>query len=141
VVANNKDDYPTKNKIIMNNRQKIIENYIEGYNNFDVDKMIIDFAENFVFENIQDRIVNMSLNGIEEFVKQAEKAKKYFINRTQTVNSFEHFENKTTIEISYKALLAINLPSAHKKGEELNLNGKSIFEFDGNKIIKLTDIS
>jgi hypothetical protein len=125
----------------MNSRQKIIENYIEGYNNFDVDKMIIDFAENFVFENIQDRIVNMSLNGIEEFVKEAEKTKKYFINRTQTVNSFEHFENKTTIEISYKALLAIHLPHAHKKEEELNLNGKSIFEFEGNKIIKLTDIS
>ena len=28
-----------------------------------------------------------------------------------------------------------------RKGQSLNLTGKSVFEFEGNKIVKLTDIS
>ena len=35
----------------------------------------------------------------------------------------------------------MDFPNGLKKGQELNLIGKSIFEFDGDKIIKLTDVS
>ena len=125
----------------MTNREKTINNYIEGYNQFNIDKMFTDFDENLVFENIQNGEINMSLNGIIALKEQAEKAKMYFTERTQTVKSFKHIDNCCEIEINYKAILAMDFPNGLKKGQELILNGKSIFEFEKDKIIRLTDIS
>lgn len=125
----------------MTNKEKIIHNYIEGYNQFDIDKMIADFDESIVFENIQDGEINMTLNGIDEFKAQAEKSKEYFSVRKQTIQSFSHDSNAVTIEIDYYAVLAIDFPNGLKAGQELNLKGKSVFEFSDNKIVKLTDIS
>ena len=125
----------------MIDREKIIKNYIDGYNQFDIDKMIADMESNIVFENIQNGNTNMLLNGLVAFRQQAVDAKTYFINRTQSVKSYMHIENRTEIEIEYCAVLAIDLPNGLKKGQELNLKGKSVFEFLNDKIIKLTDIS
>jgi hypothetical protein len=125
----------------MTNRETIIKNYIEGYNEFNIDKMIADFDENITFENIQNGETNMSLNGLTAFIQQAEQGKTYFSERTQTIKSFKHNDNRSEIEIDYKAILGMDLPNGLKKGQELNLSGLSIFEFDDIKIIKLTDIS
>ena len=123
------------------NRETIIKNYINGYNQFNVDKMIADFADNIIFENIQNGETTMALVGLTALKQQAEEAKAYFSERTQTIKSFSHTDNRTEIEIGYKAILAMDFPNGLKKGQELNLSGKSIFEFAGDKIIKLTDIS
>ncbi|HEX8333984.1 MAG TPA: hypothetical protein VF622_15300 [Segetibacter sp.] len=45
----------------MINREKIIRNYIDGYNEFDVDKMIKDLDEAVTFENISNGQTNMLL--------------------------------------------------------------------------------
>ena len=125
----------------MINREKIINNYIQGYNEFDVDQMVIDFDENIIFKNIQNGETNMTLIGLQEFVKQAEQAKSYFSVRRQTIKSFRYLEDEMEIEIDYFAVLAINLSNGLKEGQELNLKGKSVFKFMGNKISELTDIS
>lgn len=125
----------------MKNREKIIKNYIEGYNQFDIDKMVTDLDNNMVFENIQNGETNMSLTGLAAFTQQAEQAKAYFTERTQTIKSFVHSEITTEIEIDYNAILGMDFPNGLKKGQELNLVGRSIFEFNGDKIIQLTDIS
>jgi hypothetical protein len=125
----------------MNDREKIIKKYIDGYNKFDIDKMVADFDDDIVFENIQNGEKNMSLTGLTAFRQQAEKATTYFTERTQTIKSFKHFDNSIEIEIDYNAVLAMDFPSGLKKGQELNLSGKSIFVFAGDRIIKLTDIS
>lgn len=122
-------------------REKIIRNYIEGYNQFDIKKMIVDFDENIVFENIQNNEINMSLEGLKAFKEQAQQAETYFTTRIQTIKSFNHFETETEIEIDYYAVLGMDFPNGLKSGQELNLKGKSIFKFFGNNIIKLTDIS
>lgn len=125
----------------MTTREKAIQNYIDGYNQFDIDKMISDFDEAIIFENIQGGETNMSLSGLLSFKEQAEQAKGYFSTRTQTITSFKHLENQTEIEIHYFAILGMDFPNGLKKGQELNLKGKSIFEFTADKISKLTDIS
>ena len=123
----------------MIDKEKIIRSYIDGYNQFDIDKMVADFDDNIVFENIQNGETSMSLFGLVAFKQQAEQAKLYFSERTQTIKSFIHSENMTEIKIDYAAVLGMDFPNGLKKGQELNLNGKSIFEFDRAKIIKLTD--
>ena len=122
-------------------REKVIHNYMAGYNQFDVEKMIADFDESIVFENIQNGIITMTLRGIAAFQQQAEQAKSYFSSRKQTVISIHHQNATTEVAIQYSAILAMDFPNGLKKGQELKLSGKSIFEFDNRKIIKLTDVS
>lgn len=125
----------------MTGREKAILNYIDGYNQFDIEKMVADFDENIIFENIQNGLLTMSLIGLKDFIQQAEKAKAYFSKRTQVVNSFNHRDTTTEIEIDYSAILGMDFPNGLKKGQEMKLTGKSIFEFEDHKIIKLIDIS
>ena len=125
----------------MNDREKIVKNYIDGYNQFNCDKMLIDFDDNVVFENIQQGEINMSLIGLTALRQQAEQAKSYFTTRTQTITSFKHLGDETEIEIDYYAILGMDFPNGLKRGDELKLKGKSIFKFLNNKVIKLTDIS
>ena len=125
----------------MDKRASIIKNYIDGYNEFDIDKMVTDFDEGIVFENIADGKITLSLTGLTSFRKQAEQAKEYFSYRKQTIKSYIHHHNETEIEIDYKAIIAIDFTNGLKKGEELHLKGKSVFTFEYNKIVKLSDIS
>ncbi|GAA3753070.1 hypothetical protein GCM10022422_43470 [Flavobacterium ginsengisoli] len=125
----------------MTNKEQIIQNYIEGYNQFDIDKMIADFDESIVFENIQNGEINMTLNGIKEFTAQAENAKEYFSARKQTITSLIQDEITAIVDIDYHAVLAIDFPNGLKAGQELNMKGRSVFQFSDDKIVKLTDMS
>lgn len=125
----------------MTNREAIIQNYIDGYNQFDIDQMVKDFDINIVFENVQNGETNLVLNGLSEFRQQAETAKAYFSERTQTITAITHFEHTTEVDIQYVATLAMDFPNELQKGQILQLSGKSIFEFQGNTITRLTDIS
>jgi hypothetical protein len=125
----------------MRSREKIIRNYLDAYNTFDIKKMLIDLDEAVKFVNISNGVTNMTLIGLNSFKEQAEQAKSLFSKRTQTIKSFTHQDDETEIEIDYNSILAVDLPNGLKKGDELNLQGKSIFKFSGNKIIELTDIS
>ncbi|MDB5062869.1 MAG: hypothetical protein JWP67_2712 [Mucilaginibacter sp.] len=122
-------------------REQIINHYINAYNNFYVDEMVANMDPSIKFENISNGEVNMTLNGLPAFIEQAEQAKAMFISRQQTIKSFKHTTSQTEIDIVYHAVLAIDLPNGMKKGDELNLTGKSIFKFMGDKISELTDIS
>ncbi len=122
-------------------RDKIIRDYINAYNNFDIEKMLTNIDVQIKFENISDGTTNMTLTDLNSFRKQAEQAKDLFTTRRQTIKSWTHQENSIEIQIEYDAVLAIDLPNGLKKGDNLNLRGKSIFKFSGDKIIELTDIS
>src|SRR3954468_2418872 len=122
-------------------REQIIKNYINAYNNFDVTGMVRDFDANICFRNISNGEVNMELNGLDQFIQEAEKAKSFFSERMQSLKSFHHKENETEIEIDYHAVFAVDIPDGPGKGEELVLSGRSIFRFDESRIVELTDIS
>ena len=122
-------------------REKIIKDYINAYNNFDIEKMLTHLDKHVKFENISNGVTNMTLTDLNSFREQAEQAKKLFTIRKQTIKSWTHKDNLIEIEIEYNAVLAIDLPNGLKKDDNLNLEGKSIFKFSGDKIIELTDIS
>ncbi|WP_158859242.1 nuclear transport factor 2 family protein [Lunatibacter salilacus] len=125
----------------MRQREKTIEEYIAAYNTFAVQKMIENFSDEIVFENIQAGEVTMRLEGLKAFEKQAEEVKGLFSERQQTIIKIIHREAETEIEINYFGVIAKDLPNGMKKGQEIKLKGKSIFEFKGSKIVKLIDIS
>lgn len=122
-------------------REAIISSYITGYNTFDIPKMVEHFDDNIHFENIADGETTMSLLGLTSFKQQAIAARQYFSERTQTIQSFTHEDDRTTIEIDYEATVAEDLPNGLKKGENFAVTGRSIFEFWNGVVVKLTDIS
>lgn len=125
----------------MTERERVILDYIDAYNRFDVEGMLTNLDENIQFANSTDGVVNMKLNGLAEFKKAAAEATTLFLERTQTITSWLFEEERITIGIHYHAILATNLPNGLKRGDELNLQGQSIFRFLGNTIVELTDIS
>ncbi len=122
-------------------QKEIIENYIKSYNDFDIAGMTKNLSDAVVFENVSNGKVELRTEGITEFKKQAESAKKYFTQRKQTIESWEFNNAKVTVEIDYKATLAIDLPNGLKTGDTLELKGVSEFEFENGKIKSITDKS
>lgn len=125
----------------MNDREIIIRNYVAGYNAYDVEKMVADFDEHIIFENILDGKTTLIITGLIAFKIQAQQALTYFSERMQIIKSFTDLESSCKVEIDYRAILATDLSESLTKGQELKLKRTSIFEFNGHKINKLTDIS
>ena len=122
-------------------QKQIVEDYVNAYNNFDIDGMTINLDENIVFENISNGKVDLRTEGLIEFRKQAESAKQYFRQRKQTIESWAFRDRVVVIHILYNAILAIDLPNGMKSGDTLELKGRSTFEFENNKITKISDRS
>ncbi len=122
-------------------QQHYIEQYIKAYNTFDVDGMLERLHEAIEFKNISNGEVNTQINGIAAFRQQAEQAKQFFQTREQRITNLTFGDTTTTIDIDYQAVLAIDLPNGMKKGDTLALQGKSIFQFQDDKIISITDIA
>ena len=128
-------------KNMKEHQKKIIESYIDSYNNFDINGMVKNLDENIVFENISNGNVDLRTEGINEFKKQAKSAEPYFKQRKQTITSWKFNNSKVSINIGYKAILAIDLPNGMKSGDTLELKGKSEFEFENGKIKSISDKS
>lgn len=114
--------------------------YVEAYNNMDLKNMITDFADDIIFQNVMNGEKTMELRGIEAFKKQAIEALSYFSEREQSIESITHTHSSTEIVINYRATAAMDFPNGMKKGDQINLQGKSIFEFSADgKIVRLID--
>lgn len=122
-------------------RKEIIEDYIRAYNSFDVQGMLLYLHEQVEFRNISNGEVNLSLQGIEAFRKQAEQAAKLFSEREQVVLQYQEQENAAEVTIAYWAVLATDFSKDLKAGDTLTLKGKTIFEFRQDKIISIEDHS
>ncbi len=127
---------------ILNERTTKIFRYVDAYNKMNVKSMITDFGDGIVFLNIMNGERSMELQGIEEFKKQAIEALSYFSEREQVIESITHIYSSTEITIVYRAIAAMDFPNGLKKGDEIKLKGKSVFEFSAEgKIVRLTDIA
>jgi len=122
-------------------QQLIIEQYIQAYNHFDIAGMCEHLHQEVVFQNIADGKIDLTTEGMAAFQAQAEKAKSFFTSRKQIATSWDFQGNEVTVGIDYEGILAIDLPNGLKVGEYLQLEGKSVFSFQENQIIKIQDIS
>lgn len=121
-------------------KQKIVEEYVNAYNNFDIEGMLKNLHQDVVFRNISNGTVDLMTIGIDEFERQAEEAKLMFSNRNQKITDTEFEDDKVEVGIDYKGTLAINFPNGLPAGSEFQLIGKSVFRFSDGKIIEIEDI-
>lgn len=122
-------------------RDEIIKDYIDAYNRFDIESMTLHFDASIHFENVSDGVVNMVLDGLPAFKQQAEMAKHLFSQRAQVITALKHGDNETEASITYTGTLAADFPNGLKKGDTLQLSGKSVFTFANGKITRLVDMS
>ena len=122
-------------------KKEAIENYINAYNNFDVEGMIKDLHDEVVFQNVSNGEVDLTTEGIELFQVQANSAKSFFSERKQSIEAWTFEGDCVKIEISYFGILAIDLPNGMKSGDTLQLAGHSAFQFEGEKIVRIVDES
>ncbi len=120
---------------------QIIQNYVEAYNNFDVEGMIKDLHNDIIFKNISNGEVNLTTNGKVAFEEQAQQAKQFFKTRQQIITETINNEEFIEVTIDYQGVIAIDLPNGLKENDKIELKGKSIFKFRDDKIIEITDIS
>ena len=121
--------------------QKIIENYIEAYNQFDIEGMLRDMHDEVRFENISNGEITLSTNGIIELRNQAKQAKELFKERKQKITNITFQSDEVEVDIDYTGIIAVDIPNGPKAGDKIELKGKSIFKFKSNKIIELKDVS
>jgi ketosteroid isomerase-like protein len=122
-------------------QKKCIERYVRAYNGFDIQGMTADLSSDIVFENSTNGAVNLRTEGIEAFRKQAEAARNYFSSRNQQIVSWSSSGQTITVEILWEGVPAADLPNGTRAGEKLSLSGRSVFEFKGEKISRITDLS
>lgn len=121
--------------------RKIVGDYIEAYNRFDVEGMLANADSEITFENISNGEVTLRTSGIEEFRKQAEKSKRFFVERKQEITAMTIGNEEVEVEVDFRAVLASDLSEEVRAGDELKLKGKSVFKFKHDRIIELSDIS
>jgi len=121
--------------------KKIVDDYIASYNSFDIDGMMANMDKDICFQNVSNNIINMETKGLDEFAQAARQAKEIFSARKQKSTNYSFEGNMVVVSIDYEGEVAIDLPNGLKKGEVINLKGKSEFYFNDSKIVKLVDIS
>lgn len=121
------------------NDLELIKRYIEAYNAFDIETMMSTLHPDIAFQNISNGEINAETHGIEAFQTLAEQSKGLFTSRKQTITNVETNESQTRIDVTFEAVLAIDLPNGLKAGELLQLQGNSEFTFRDGKIVSIVD--
>ncbi|MEO0912815.1 MAG: nuclear transport factor 2 family protein [Pseudomonadota bacterium] len=118
-----------------------IDAYIRAYNAKDVDGMMRCLAEDVRFENHSSGEVTAEADGRAAFEEMARFGAAAFETREQVVTHAITVADTTLAEISYRAVVAEDLPNGWTKGQALAFEGASLFVVREGKIVRLVDQS
>jgi thymidylate synthase ThyX len=131
-----------RNIIMISVKSKaIIEDYIMAYNSLDIESMVKLLHKEILFRNFSNGKMNTETRGIQEFRELAEKSSKIFSSRCQTVINYSAIDHKVEVQIEYEAILAVDMPNGLKRGDKIQLKGKSVFGFNEGRISLIEDYS
>ena len=116
-----------------------IESYINDYNRKDIDAMLVNFADDVIFESVSNTSGVIKVNNKKELSELAFMSVEYFSERRQSVLSWVIDAEQIAIEINYWCKIARDLPNGKKAGEEMTLRGASFFTFKEGLITRLVD--
>ncbi len=119
----------------------LIQDYINAYNRFDVDGMLACVHPEIQFKNVSNGVVTAEADGVEALRWMAEQSKLLFSERNQTVLAFESGNGQAAVSVAFRGVPVVDLPGGMKRGQELNLTGRTEFHFKAGKIRRITDIS
>ena len=135
-----RDKWPAE--LVKKNQQRSrIDRYIQAYNTFDIDGMLAEVHAEIVFENVAGGEINATATGKAELRRLAEHSKGLFESRRLTVTRIADQGDQIFIDVDFSAVLAVDLPNGKRKGETLDLAGRTEFSFRDGLISKIVDIS
>lgn len=119
----------------------LVERYVEAYNAFDVEGMLACLAPDVVFRNVSGGEVTVATDGIEAFEALALQSAALFSSREQRIRSLAVDGDKAVAGIDYWGLLAADIPGGPRAGEEVSLQGESVFALRDGSIVAIEDRS
>lgn len=119
----------------------IVNKFIEAYNSFDIEGMLSLLHPDVDFINISGGKVDAVTSGKDEFGELARKSASLFAERKQKIISIEEAGSVVKTEIQYYAILAEDLSTGMKKGDHIEIRGRSEYNIKDNLIISIKDIS
>lgn len=121
--------------------KEIVYQYFKAYSEFDVQKMGSFLHDDVEFKNISNGEVTLALNGKTAFIKQAKHAVNLFEKREIMVKSFTFEDEFLDVKLDFMGILAVDVPEDHKKGDKIEMEGRSRLKFSSDKIISIEDIN
>jgi ketosteroid isomerase-like protein len=122
-------------------RKAVIERYLAAYNAFDIDGMLAVLAPHVRFENVSGDAVNAEASGAAAFRRLAEQGRQLFSARQQRLVSLAFDGDTAYAGIAWRGTFAVDMPDGPRAGTTLELQGRTEFTFDGDRIVKLVDRS
>ncbi|MEV5026596.1 nuclear transport factor 2 family protein [Paenibacillus sp. LPE1-1-1.1] len=127
--------------MISKETKEIIDNYVEAYNSFDVEGIVKLLHKDILFRNFSNGEYNMETRGVKDFRELAEKSSKIFSSRRLEIIDYSAEDDKVEAQIDYEGIVAVDLPNGLKKGDSMQLKGKSVFRIEEGKIALIEDYS
>jgi len=121
--------------------RRIIQEFLDAYNAFDIEGMIKLLHREIVFENYSQGERDIVVKGIPEFRGLAENSKGIFEKRRQEVLNINFTDYEAEVQVAFEGILKVDIPSGLKAGDTLKLQGKSLYRFKDGLIIFLADYS
>lgn len=121
--------------------REIIEGYVGAYNRFDIDGMLLNVDPDVIFENVTSGDVDLHTEGIEELRQQAEDSRNCFSRRKQVITGMKFRDQEVEVSVDFCGTLAVDLPGGINAGKKIELKGKTIFRFKGDKISSIMDVT
>ena len=122
----------------MTNRE-IVEKYLGDYNRKDIAAMLLNFADEAIFESVSNTAGSIRTNNKKELADLATRSVEYFSERKQSVRRWIISGDQVAIEVDYWCNLAKDFPNGKKAGEEMTLRGVSFFTIKDGFITELID--
>jgi ketosteroid isomerase-like protein len=122
-------------------KRDLIERYLDAYNRKDVEAMLATVHQDVSFDNIANGTTTASTRGVAALRELALQSVGLFSERRQTIAGFAARDGGAAIAVAFHAVVAEDLPNGLKKGQVLELAGRSEFRFEDGKIRAITDIS
>ncbi|MBM6383196.1 MAG: nuclear transport factor 2 family protein [Paenibacillus sp.] len=120
----------------------IIENYLEAYNSYEIERMVELLHKDIIFRNISNGETTIETRGIQAFRELAEQSATMFSSRRQTITDYNVIrDDNVEVGIHYEGILAVDLPSGLKSGDKLELKGNSTFKIREGKLSLIEDYS
>ena len=120
----------------------VVRDYIDAYNNLDIERMVENMAEDVSFTNVSSEEITMETNSKAEFIQQAEEATDIFSERKQSIKNIHVIDNIIEVELNYRGVIGKDVMDILKAGDIIEVEGKSVFTFNDEGLISdLKDIS
>ena len=116
-----------------------VESYLAAYNAGNIDGMLACLARDVHFKDVSGDTVTAQARGLPAFETLARHGAAVFAHRTQTVLNAITVDDTTLAEISFSAVVAMDLPNGWVAGRTVAVMGASLFQLRDGKIARIVD--